>query len=98
MALLTAGTSTTTVLRALQWNRNMNPTDLAALHALCTLSYTSANPAYNPGMVFDRGMVYYPNRGALRLFDGDYIIADPVSGFYWPVNGAAFTGGSFVHS
>lgn len=97
MALLTAGTSTTTVLRALVWNTNLNAADLAALNALAQTEQVTA-PAYPPTPVFQNGMLYYPARGALRLFPGDVIAADPVSGFWTFWNGAAQTGGSFVHS
>ena len=97
MALLTAGTSTTTVLRALAWNTNLNVTDLAALNALAQMEQVSA-PAYPPTPIFQNGMIYFPMRGALRLFPGDYIVADPASGWCTVWNAAAIAGGSFVHS
>jgi hypothetical protein len=101
MALLTCGTAAVGSLRALAWSTNMNTADLAALNALCTYEQSSASGGaapYMPQPVFDRGLIYYPMRGALRIFPGDYIVADPVSGFYQIINAAGFTGGSYVHS
>lgn len=98
MALLTGGSSTTTVLDALAFN----PGDPAPhdVGSLANLIMDDQNPKATimPTAFSYTGLLFVPNRGVLRCLKGDYVMVDPVTG--WPilVSGAAVTGGSFVHS
>lgn len=101
MALLTAGTANTTVLRTLQFQPTMGTgqskaTDLAALVAGIKGSATDKAIITH----FDQtGILYIPGkRGFITCQPGDYVAYDPVTGWPIVISAAAMTGGSFVHS
>ena len=96
MALLTLGTTSTTVLRGLLVSGNMNATDLAAFNngikkqnALGMIEPT----AYNQGVLFLPG-----GRGAVTCRPGDYIAYDPTTGWPIVISSFASSGGGYVHS
>jgi len=101
MSVLTAGTSTTTVLKSLQFQSTMGTgqskaADLATLVQLIKGSPSSKSISTH----FDQtGILYLPgHRGIITCQPGDYIAVDPVSGWPIVISAAAMTGGSFVHS
>lgn len=94
MALQTAGTSTTSVLRTIKWTTNMNAADLATFNAFATYDYT--NTIKKPTPTLTQGMLWDPERGSQKLFPGDYVVVDPVSGLVFTISAAAAAGGSFV--
>src|SRR5215471_1880451 len=87
MALKTLGTAGTTTLSAAQWNSAMAVGDLAALNALfkfisssASLQPAPASSAFKPNNLIERGLLMHPTRGIWKLFEGDWIGADPNTG------------------
>lgn len=98
MALLTGGTSTTTVLKALLVSGSMNAADLAAFAQSIK---QQVNPVHNvePGGFNTSGQLILPGgRGIINCKAGDYVMVDQTSG--WPIVVSAFAiaGGHFIHS
>ena len=102
MALKTLGTAATTTLQAAQWNSGMAPGDLAALNALFKYgSGVGSSPApvtYRPLIVLAHGMMWIPGRGSLKLYEGDWVGADPNTGLPVLLNAATAAAASWVHS
>lgn len=102
MALLTAGTSTTTVLRALQFQSNMGSgaskaADLASLTQL--IKGQGGIHRVDPTAFDQTGILYLPGRkGTIQCAPGDYVYVDPVSGWPIVISAYAVSQGSFVHS
>ena len=44
------------------------------------------------------GILYVPNRGPLRLYDGDIVAYDPATGFAFAISKLAAAGASWVHT
>lgn len=102
MALLTGGTSSTTVLSALKVAGNMGAagTNLRDLGTLNNLIKTQGTyQRIEPASILPSGLLVLPGkRGVITCEAGDYIMVDPVSGWPIVVSATAITGGSFVHS
>ena len=98
MALLTAGSSTTTVLRTVQYFQGMSTADLAALNALVVNGSQAKLLGFPLNPIVSQGLIYYGNRGSLKLNAGDWLVADPVTGYPFIVPNSVVVGGSFVHS
>lgn len=99
MALLTGGTTTTSVLQGLRWTAMSSISDVAALAALIK---AQANPAHQiwPGAFTKGGVLDCPERFAqLNLKPGDYVFVDS-NGWPIPVSGESIAAGgtSWVHS
>lgn len=87
MATKTLGTAATTTLTAVQFSSGLGLSDAdIATIALAILNDNSPNGLYTPtvlpGAFARSGLLYYPNRGLLRVLPGDFVGVDP-SG--WPV-------------
>ena len=98
MALLTAGSSTTSVLSALQYiGASTSVVDLAAFCALCKDDVNVTHPAL-PGTVDITGILHVPNRGAIPLIINDWLVVDPAVGFPFVISNGAMSGADWVHS
>lgn len=97
MALGTLGTAATDTLSAVEYHAVMSVSDLAELNALARDQGTGASTIYPIPMV-QAGMLYVPDRGTLKLFEGDWIGIDPVTGMMIVINAASAAGASWVHS
>ena len=110
MALLTAGTTATTSLRALTWQPGgMTIADVATLNAALKEDTAVANSKENvpdsttqyfPRFDQAKGLVTLPsNRGVIRMYPGDFILYDPATGFPFVVSGTAMANNpQWVHS
>lgn len=100
MALVTLGTAATTTLSAVRWNQAAAPADLAALSAL--IKYQDGIPSapkYQPiPVVTSQGLIFWSDRGALKLFPGDYIGVDPNTGQWILLTAATAAAASWVHT
>lgn len=82
MALVTVGTDATTTLTGLVWPGSI--ADVAALSLLIKDDLTTGNPVAQisgVGGLNYEGILSVPNRGALKIYPGDVIAVDPVTGF-----------------
>jgi hypothetical protein len=99
MATLTAGTSASTSLTALQfkpgYGSGMAAADIAAIAAGIKDDQNVAHPIV-PASFSANGVLYIPNRGLLKMLPGDYVAWDSQSG--WPIliSSLAMTVGSHV--
>ena len=84
MALLTAGTTTTTILKALKWlPSGMNQSDLAALQQL--MKNPNANVTYGGVGRIENGLLFLPgdySKQGIIIRPGDYICVDANG---WPI-------------
>ena len=96
MALKTLGTSATTSLSAQIFTRQMAAADIAAIKLGIKDDITNTHPVW-PG-AFEDGLLYFPNRGVLRVRPGDYVGFDPTTG--WPIllSAYAIASGPWPHS
>lgn len=103
MALLNAGTATTTTLKALLVAGNnstpgTNIQNVAAFNAYAK-NQDAAAKSLQTTIYMTNGLLYLPgNRGVIQCLPGDYVMIDPVSGWPIMVSANAVAGGSFVHS
>ena len=103
MALLTGGTSSTTVLKSLLVSGSMGAgstgaANVAAYNALIKDQTTANNLLKNTAFTLTGTLILPQSRGAIQCLPGDYIMVDPTSGWPIVVSAAAISGGSFVHS
>lgn len=100
MALLTGGSSTTTVLNAVQWFSAMNVQDLAAFNALITYAALDGESAVTtkPVPTVSRGVLYLSGRGQIKLSEGDWLYIDPTTGWPFVIPNVVVAGGHFVHT
>lgn len=98
MALATMGTTAQTTLSALKWNSSVNVSDLALLNALIKQQGSRASTMIQPLPTVSQGGLYVPSRGHWRLYEGDYLAVDPVTGEVIVVNAASAAGASWVHT
>ena len=98
MALKTAGTTSTTALKALQYiGVSTAEADLAAFCALCLDDVNVTHPAI-PGTVEIMGILHIPNRAAVPLRVNDWLVVDPATGFPFVISAAAMAGADWTHS
>jgi hypothetical protein len=98
MATTTGGTTTTTALTSLIMTGAMLPADVATINNLVFDDRVNVYPnnptaalnvipaaAQNPagGAFSQAGTLWVPNRGLLKVFPGDYVMVEAVSG--WPI-------------
>lgn len=99
MATGTGGTNASTSLTSLQMTGAMAAADIATianaifddrmnLYPNPTIPSGAvltqpATPSILPGAFAQNGQLFIPNRGVLRVFPGDYVMVDTVSG--WPI-------------
>jgi hypothetical protein len=82
MALGTLGTSATTSLSSINgWTAATSSADVGALARLILNDLNVAHPIV-PGAFCREGLLYVPNRGVLKVLDGDYVGVDANG---WPV-------------
>jgi hypothetical protein len=97
MALRTAGTPATTTLNAIQWSPTMSQLDIAAFNALCDDDVNVAHPpAY--GSFTLQGLLYVPNRSAITLRPGDWVVVDSLTGMPFVLSNRTMSSASWVHS
>jgi hypothetical protein len=97
MALATMGTPAATTLSAIQMTGAMNVTDLASLANAILNDQVNGNPVF-PGAFSQKGLLYIPNRGVLKVLPGDYVAIDTKG---WPILVSALsagTGASWSHT
>lgn len=98
MALKTLGTNATTTLHAFVMGTNTSAADYASIALNIKNDKVNGNPIY-PGAFAQKGLLYIPNRGVLKVEKGDYVAYD-ASG--WPIlvsaNAIAFGSTSWTHS
>jgi hypothetical protein len=99
MALITGGTTGTTVLLGMKWNASGLAADIAQINN--NIKY-QANPAHPlvPGAFANNGLIDFPDRaGFMNLLPGDYVFYDS---FGWPIvvsrESIAAGGTSWAHS
>lgn len=97
MALRTAGSSTTTVLSAIQWSPTMSQADIAAFNALVKDDVNVTHPAIPNSFVL-QGLLVIPNRLMVRLRPSDWVVLDPATGFPFVLSNRAMSGANWVHS
>ena len=103
MALLKTGTNATNSLNAFVWRPGLISAASVALLKNGILNDLSTGSGaigsiYPGAYEADMGLLHIPNRGALKVFQGDVIAFDTVSG--WPilVSALAYSTGSSVWS
>ena len=98
MATRTLGTAATTTLTALVVGTNdYIPADVATFLTSIKNDQINGLPIW-PGAYSQKGLLSIPNRGVLRLIEGDFIAFDPATGFPIVLSAAAAAGASWVHS
>ena len=100
MALKQIGTTNTTTLRGLVWQPGgMSTADVASFMAALKDDTPVSNSkenlppstkqvitsCYEPGS----GRLFIPGRGMLKLYPGDFMIYDPITGFPFVISGNA---------
>jgi hypothetical protein len=104
MATVTLGTAATTTLTAVKWTPAAALADIAAINALFKHSaFTDPtiqqSQTYKPNAYINNGMLIVPERNAsIRLYNGDYIAADPNTGHFILISGATAAAASWVHT
>lgn len=100
MATHTLGTSSSTVLVAVQWNSvAIAQADVAAINSNILDDQNPSHPVASlngSGGFVKEGTLYIPNRGILTLFPGDWVAYDPTTGFAYLVPATAVTGGDWI--
>jgi hypothetical protein len=82
MATGTLGTTLTTSLTSINgWTPSTSTADIAAIAEAIKDDLNVAHPIW-PGGFSQAGLLYYPNRGFLRVLPGDYVAVDANG---WPV-------------
>ena len=96
MALITLGTNATTSLSAKLFNKQMAAADVASINNGILNDQINTHPIF-PG-AFRNGQLYIPNRGVLKILEGDYIAFDSTTG--WPIllSKYAIASGPWTHS
>ena len=99
-ALGTLGTALTTTLPAMQWNSACSVGQLALFNAgVKQINQFDTNQAVHPVPEISQGGLYIPSRGHLKLFEGDWIGYDPVTGEVILISAAtAASSGTWVHT
>lgn len=100
MALLTGGTTSTSVLRGLKVIGAMAAADVAAFN-LYVLSQpgTGTFQRVEPTAFSVQGLLSLPEkRGVIQCLPGDYIFVDPTTGWPIVISGFASSGGGYTHS
>lgn len=85
MALKTSGTVANNSLDALAFSKGLSAADVAEFQLKIKNDLNVAHPVY-PGAFSLKGELYIPNRGILKVLDGDYVMVDE---FGWPILVAA---------
>jgi hypothetical protein len=98
MALITGGTTGTTVLNGMAWNPSKLQADIAAINNAIKYQANPAHPIFPGGLI--NGIVDFPDRlGQINLLPGDYVFYDS---FGWPIvvsrESIAAGGTSWAHS
>ena len=81
MALITAGTNTTSALVGVRWPASI--ADVAAINALIRDDLTVGTPLASRsgiGGLVSEGKLFIPNRGSLVLYEGDVVAVDDTGG------------------
>jgi hypothetical protein len=97
MALLTMGSQAQTTFSAMAMSGAMTVADVASLALLIKNDLVNGNPIY-PEAFSQKGLLYIPNRGVLKVLPGDYVAVDTKG---WPVLISALSAGtaaSWIHS
>jgi hypothetical protein len=82
MAVGTLGTSTTSGLVSINgWTASTAVADVANVAVRIKDDLNVAHPTW-PGAFMKDGLLYYPNRGVLKVLPGDYVGVDANG---WPV-------------
>lgn len=100
MALLTGGTTSSTVLRGLKVTGSMTAADVATFNAdVLSQPGTGTYQSIEPTSFSLEGLLYLPGkRGVIQCNPGDYIFVDPTTGWPIVISGFASSGGGYVHS
>ena len=100
MALLTGGTTSTTVLRGLLITGAMSAADVATFNAdVLSQPGTGTYQQAEPTAFMKQGLLYLPGkRGVINCAPGDYIFVDPTTGWPIVISKFASSGGGYTHS
>ena len=83
MATQLLGTDAVNSLTCLVWHANASQADARAINVLIRDDQNARRPlvtsGYNGGFIRE-GLLFVPNRGELRLYDGDVVAVDATSG------------------
>lgn len=82
MALSAFGTDANTSLQGLAFSKALTPANVALLQLSIKDDLNVAQPIW-PGAFSLDGLLYVPNRGVLRILDGDVVATDATTG--WPI-------------
>lgn len=91
------GTAATNTLKAIKWNSSMSVSDLAALNAIILQQGSRSSVTIFPIPSVNQGGLFIPTRGNLKLYEGDYLAVDPVTGEVYVINSVSAAGASWVH-
>lgn len=99
MATKTLGTNATTTLTAMAWLKGIGSMTAADQATMCNAIKDDLNVAHPriPGAFSSAGQLFIPNRGVLRVFEGDWVGVDSQG---WPILLSADTiaNGPWTHS
>jgi hypothetical protein len=85
MATKTFGTTTTTILTAVQFAKSLLPADVATIQQLIKndqIAAAGSHPIYSGDAFSLSGQLYIPNRGVLNMLPGDVVAVDNNG---WPI-------------
>ena len=100
MATKTMGTAATTTLTAVAFNQDpsiLSAADLATM-VQAILDDQAAAQLSGVGGFVREGLLIVPNRGALKLYNGDFVAIDPATGFPILISALAAAGANWVHT
>jgi hypothetical protein len=102
MATRTFGTTTTTVLTAVAFNKQLLDADVATIQQGIKddrIAAAGSHPIYAGDAFSKQGLLYIPNRGVLQVLDGDYVCIDNNG---WPIlvsaNSIGYGSTNWAHS
>lgn len=98
MALGTLGTNANNSLASfLVGTDDVTPAQIALLNLGILNDQINGRPKINQSYV-KKGLLFIPNRGLLRLLDGDYIAIDATTGWPIVVSADCAANGAYTHS
>jgi len=103
MTLKTLGSNANNSLSAVQFHQSsgvMSDSDLALFNALIQPNYGGLHPNSGKlGNYVERsGQFFIPQRGFIRIVNGDWLCLDSTTGYPFVLSNAAVTSGPYTHS
>lgn len=97
MATRTLGTNANSSLTAIKFDQGVVDADFATIALGIKNDVINGQPVF-PGAFSRKGLLYFPNRGVLKVLPGDYVGFDSTTG--WPIllSALAIASGPWTHS